>query len=185
MSAVLPLRDVIESAMNGGAAEADDLICVVWPRAYRIAFSIVRNHTLAEDVAQEACAILFRSIGRLRSIEAFGVWFYRIVVRQAVAAEKRNAQPAWEPQFNSHEDLDVALTRIDVVNALATLTPAQRVVIALNYYAEMNSREIADVLGIADSSVRFQAMRAKRALQKALAEQDDVKSRREVPYGAA
>lgn len=186
MSAEQPVAvDLIEGAIKGGTSEADDLIRAVWPRAYRIALSIVRNRTLAEDAAQEACAVLFRSISRLRSVEAFGIWFYRIVVRQAVALEKRNARAIIETDFDVQSDLDDSVLRIDVSNALALLTPSQRVAIALHYYAEMNSREIADVLGIQDSSVRFHIMKAKRVLEKALKGDGNDGALLEVSCGAA
>lgn len=162
---------LIERARKGGAHEADDLIRAVWPRAYRIAVSIVNDASLAEDAAQEACAILFRSIRRLRSIEAFGVWFYRIVVRQAVAIGKWNSRLATSETESSRSDLDSSLLRIDVQHALNTLTSAQRIAIALYYYAELNSHEIATALGMPDSSVRFHIMLAKRSLEKALRDQ--------------
>lgn len=176
--------DLIESAVRGGTVEADNLIRVVWPRAYRIAFSVVRSHTLAEDAAQEACAILFRSIRQLRAVEAFPVWFYRIVIRQAVGVEKRNREVILCLPQETQTELDESLTRIDVANALASLTRMQRITIALHYHAEMNSREIAEVLGIADSSVRFHIMRGRHALQKALAESNSGRYK-ESPYGVA
>jgi RNA polymerase sigma-70 factor (ECF subfamily) len=163
----------------------DDLIRAVWPRAYRIAFSVVRNHMLAEDAAQEACAILFRSIRHLRSAEAFGVWFYRIVVRQAVAVEKRNVTVSARTPALQTCDLDRTLERIDMCTVLARLIPQQRIAIALHYYAEMNSREIAEILGIQDSSVRFHIMRAKQSLEKSLKEQIDDHAPLKEPYGAA
>jgi len=179
------LTRLVEAAKKGGRPEANDLIRAVWPRAYRIAFSIVRNIWLAEDAAQEACAILFRAIARLRSTQAFGVWFYRIVVRQATMLDKRNSTTALNFETSSEPfDLDGSLLRIDVFNALATLAPAQRIAIALYFYAEMNSREISDILNIPDSSVRFHIMQAKRRLEKALNNQDIARPH-EAPPGAA
>ena len=176
---------LVERARRGGAPEADDLIRAVWPRAYRIAASIVNDASLAEDAAQEACAILFKSIRRLRSVEAFGVWFYRIVVRQAVAIMRWNSSIAISGGASSAWDANCAVLRIDVLHALNTLTPAQRVAIALYYYAEMNSREIAEMLGIPDSSVRFHMMRAKRALEKALKQQVEETSKKASQSGVA
>lgn len=176
---------LIERARKGGAPEADALIRVVWPRAYRIAVSIVNDVSLAEDAAQEACAILFRSIRQLRSIEAFGVWFYRIVVRQAAAIGRWNARTTVSEDQSRATALDSSLLRIDVQHALSTLTPAQRIAIALYYYAELNSNEIAATLGMPDSSVRFHIMRAKRSLEKALRDQVEETSTKASRSGVA
>jgi RNA polymerase sigma factor (sigma-70 family) len=129
--------------------------------------------------------VLFRSIGKLRCAQAFSVWFYRIVVRQAVALEKRDARVEPQVLLGSGSDLDASLLRIDVAKALATLSAPQRIAIALHYYAEMNSREIAEVLAIPDSSVRFHIMRAKRALEQTLLPLQRSSGHEEEPYGAA
>ncbi len=177
--------DLLERARKGGAAEADDLIRAVWPRAYRIAVSIVDDASLAEDAAQEACAILFRSIRKLRSVEAFSVWFYRIVVRQAAAIAKWNSRAGMPEVQRGTSDLDSSLLRIDVQHALSALTPAQRIAIALYYYAELNSHEIAATLGMPDSSVRFHMMLAKRALEKALSDHVEETSTKASESGVA
>src|ERR1700720_3264146 len=43
-------RTIIENARSGGAA-LDCLITIVWPQAYQIALSILRDSGLAEDAA--------------------------------------------------------------------------------------------------------------------------------------
>ncbi len=74
---------LVARACAGDDAAAADLICTVWPDAYRIAWSLVRNRSAAEDAAQEACARAWRGLKLLRRPERFAVWFYRIVVNEA------------------------------------------------------------------------------------------------------
>jgi RNA polymerase sigma-70 factor (ECF subfamily) len=180
------LERLVEAARTGGSNDADELIRAVWPRAYGIALSILRNHSLAEDAAQESCAMLFRYIRRLRSTAAFNTWFYRIVVRQAVAIEKRSVREPLGSEPAIAGDLDDLLVRVDILHALATLPAAQRAAIALHYYAEMNSREISSILNLPDSSVRFHIMRAKKTLEKSLQSfNGNGVTLKELPCGAA
>ncbi|HEY5340056.1 MAG TPA: sigma-70 region 4 domain-containing protein, partial [Candidatus Aquilonibacter sp.] len=46
--------------------------------------------------------------------------------------------------------------------ALGVLPPRQRAVIALHYYADLNSREIAAVLAVPDGTVRYLLALARR-----------------------
>lgn len=161
------MQDLVGAAVTGGAAEADALIRAVWPRAYRIALSVLRDHALAEDAAQESCAILFRKVGWLKSVAAFRVWFYKIVLREAVALRKRTLRQKDALAVNSL-DLDAAVTRIDISNALSRLPRMQRDCTALHYYADLSSKEIGLILKIPDSSVRFHIMRAKKTLRETL-----------------
>jgi RNA polymerase sigma factor (sigma-70 family) len=57
---------------------------------------------------------------------------------------------------------------LDLHNALSTLSPTQRAVALLHYYAGLNSTEIAAAIGVSPSTVRFHLMLARKALRKAL-----------------
>lgn len=176
---------LVEAARSGGTSEVAGLVEAAWPYAYRISLSILHDRILAEDAAQEACAILFQHIKQLRATEAFRVWFYRIVVREALAVRRVSDSIASEPEPLSSAPLDDALARIDIIHALMKLPAPQRICIALNVCGEMNSREIGAVLGIPDSTVRFHIMRAKRMLEKSLKAVNEIGPSGESPYGAA
>ncbi|HZY98194.1 MAG TPA: RNA polymerase sigma factor [Candidatus Baltobacteraceae bacterium] len=157
------------------AARSDDvslelLIVAVWPEAYRLAASILRDRTLAEDVAQEACATMARSLDGLKDVKTFSPWFYRIVSNYAIGAARRrrptvsiDAVSECSTQFDSSDALDL-------YDALAALPIDQRAALVLHYYAGLNSFDIAAVLGVAAPTVRFRIMLARRALAKALSQ---------------
>lgn len=160
-------------AREASDAEVDSFIRAIWPQAYRVAFSVLRDHGLAEDAAQEACAIILRAMPKLRASQAFNVWLYRIVVRTALSIgkkQRRAEQGALEITVSTGPA--ESLVKIDVMRALDRLTPRQRAVVALHYYAEMSSREIAKVLAIPDSTVRFHVMNAKKILEPLLTVRD-------------
>jgi len=161
----------IDAARAGNGAALEALISVIWPHAYRIALSILRHPMAAEDAAQEACARVVAAIAGLRSSAAFGVWFYRLVVREALRIERRApVHEALDPRaLASASSLTDALVRIDVLYALGQLPARQRAVVALHFYADLNSREIAAILGAPDGTVRYQLSLARRRLESLLA----------------
>ena len=153
--------ELIEAARTGQGNGVERLLETLWPHAYRIARSIVHNDSLAEDAAQEACAILYRELHRLRSADAFRVWVYRIVVRESVRVAKRNA-PSTVP-VDSPEHPDLAM-RVDTLRALSMLPPDLRAVVVLHYYAGLTSAEIGAALGIPGATVRFRLANARKRL---------------------
>ena len=163
--------EAIEAARAGDAAALEALLSATWPHAYRVALSILRHPMAAEDAAQEACARMVRAISGLRCAAAFGVWFYRMVVREALAIERRTrAYDRLEADMlASASALTDALVRVDVLRALGQLPPAQRAVVALHYYAELNSREIGAIVGMPDGTVRYHLALARRRLESLLA----------------
>jgi RNA polymerase sigma factor (sigma-70 family) len=157
--------ELIRAAQAGQRDGTERLLEALWPHAYRIARSIIQNDSLAEDAAQEACAIVYRDIVHLRSADAFRVWAYRIVAREAVRVAKRHAQEAEEVETVSKPDLDTA---IDVLHAVGTLPPDLRAAVVLHYYADLTSGEIGNALGIAGATVRFRLAQARRRLHTLL-----------------
>jgi RNA polymerase sigma-70 factor (ECF subfamily) len=158
---------LIESARSGGDA-LERLITAVWPEAYRIAFSILRDQGLAEDAAQEACASIARSLPMLKQTETFRTWSYKVIVNHAITAARRRPPTLTLGPLTDraiHFDQSDAL---DLYNALAALPIVQRGAIILHYYAGLNSSEIAAAMGLRSSTVRFHLMLARRALRKAL-----------------
>jgi len=159
--------DLIERARGDGAA-LDALVVAVWPEAYRIAVSILRDPGLAEDSAQEACAAIVRALPGLKNVAGFAAWSYRIVVNAAITAARRR------PRVQSLETVGDAATTFDTSEAmdlhaaLARLSVVQRAVVVLHYYAGLDSREIAAAISAPSSTVRFHLMLARRALRKAL-----------------
>ena len=174
-----PEPELIELARTGSRDAIESLIARVWPHAYRIALGVLHDRALAEDAAQEACAIVYREIPKLRSARAFNVWFYRIVVRETQTVRHPAAAALAEdaPGLIDFAETDRSVARLDVLRALARLAPPLRVAVVLHFYAGLNSREMARVLRIADSSVRFRLMRARRRLEDLLGEDDAAAAR--------
>jgi RNA polymerase sigma-70 factor (ECF subfamily) len=163
--------ELVESARSGGA-DLDSVILAVWPEAYRIALSMLRDHGLAEDSAQEACVSIARSLPALKNNAVFAAWSYRIIVNHAIKAARR--WPAAESLgvlADQRPRIDPG-DALDLYDALATLPVAQRGAVLLHYYAGLNSGEIAEATGLPSSTIRFHLMLARKALREALSRAD-------------
>jgi RNA polymerase sigma-70 factor (ECF subfamily) len=162
---------LIESARSGGAG-LERLIVAIWPEAYRIAFSILRDRGLAEDAAQEACATLARSLPTLKDTSVFRAWSYKVIVNHAITVGRRRPRTqTLDALYDRGIQFDQS-DALDLYNALAALPVVQRGAIILHYYAGLNSGEIAAATGLPASTVRFHLMLARRALRKALSAVD-------------
>jgi len=158
--------EIVEAARTGGVREVERLLEMVWTDAYRLSQAIVAHRQCAEDVAQEACVIMFSHIRSLRSAEAFRTWFYRIVVREALKQKTQlYASSEAMPDPGYCEDPSASL---DLWHALATLTDKHRAAIVLHYFEGLPTREIGEVLHIPDATVRFRLMTARRKLRSTL-----------------
>jgi RNA polymerase sigma-70 factor, ECF subfamily len=158
--------ELVEAARTGGRDEIELLLRTVWPDAYRLARAVLGEGQSAEDAAQEACIVLYRSIASLRSSAAFRTWFYRIVVREASELKRRRSRI--EPAPDVTMSLADQTAHLDVWRALSALSHKQREVVVLRYFEDLSSPEIASVLGIPEGTVRFRLMIARQRLRPLL-----------------
>lgn len=176
--------DLVEAARGGRPDTIERLLKTVWPDAYRLALAVLGDAPSAEDAAQEACVIVYRTIASLRDATSFRAWFYRIVVREASEIKRRQAKPmlsAGPPPVVADRTAS-----IDVWRALSTLPQHLRDVVVLRYFEDLPSREIASILQIRDGAVRFRLTAARRRLRPLLGDvfEDSLSTTNEVTTNA-
>lgn len=143
---------------------------------YRVAYRITRNHEDAGDVFQETFIKVSQSISRFRSDSSFETWLYRIVVNLSLNALKkadrrRKHQAASSKEFPrcSPEDPHQALERKELESqirqAMDRLSADHRSVIVLHELEGLTHREIGEVLGCAEGTVRSRLHHARRRLR--------------------
>jgi RNA polymerase sigma-70 factor (ECF subfamily) len=155
-------------------------------RAYRLAWSLLRDAEDARDLSQEAFLRVYQAAGRFRGDARFSTWFYRILVNlcldhrrrgrwwQRVTARERDdeeaalveRQPAPEPDPGQRVSEEQTMTR--VWEAVHQLSPQQRAAIVLSVQEQLSTAEIAAVLDCAEPTVRVHLHRAVQALRKTL-----------------
>jgi RNA polymerase sigma-70 factor (ECF subfamily) len=143
---------------------------------YRVAFSILRNAADAEDAVQEAFLRVLRHRDSLGEVRDHRVWLIRIVWN-IVLDRKRRAKTRPETDdvselvrvlpaggMNAEERASAAQHHTHVLACVEKLPAKEREVLLLSAFDELNSVEIAEVLGITESSVRSRLFRARNLM---------------------
>jgi RNA polymerase sigma-70 factor (ECF subfamily) len=131
----------------------------------------------AEDIVQETLVRAWRHLDRLdESAGPVRPWLFTVAQRVAIDAHRaRKARPpetgdAVLASVPSLDDVEPALDRIVVTDALDSLSADHRAVIVETYYRGRSVAEAAAVLGIPSGTVKSRTYYALRALKLALAE---------------
>ena len=162
------LSGLAAAAAGGDAAAISDLVEQVWPDAYRIAWSVLGDRAAAEDAAQDACARLLTAISTLRNPEAFGAWFYRIVVNEANRRRRQARQAASVGELSTQADRIDHDDRIDLERALRALDQKLRVALILRYYFNLSGDRIARIVGCSPLTVRWRLFMGRKRLRAIL-----------------
>jgi RNA polymerase sigma factor (sigma-70 family) len=155
------------------------------PMAERIALRMVAYPYIAQELAQEAILEAYLALDRLRDDTRFASWLYGItlnVCRGYLRAQKINfcsLEALAGGMFIDPALLIVAtpdplaiaeereLSRA-IMQAVNTLSPAEREATLLFYYAQFRLREIATILGISEVAIKGRLHKARKQLKTQL-----------------
>jgi RNA polymerase sigma-70 factor (sigma-E family) len=142
----------------------------------RLAFLMLGDRQMAEDVVQEAFCGLYRAWGRM-SDHANALGYVRTSVlngsRSALRRSRRVPQPLAVPPAASAEATVLAGERQrETVIALRRLPPRQREAVVLRYFAELSEQETALTMGVSPGTVKSTTSRALAALARMLQEEE-------------
>lgn len=163
----------IAAAIAGDEAAAERLVAAIWPACFRLAATIIGDRDLAQDAAQEACAIVHRKVRGLRNVDGFDAWLYRIVMHESSRVRRRNnvTPETFERSLPASDT-----TSLDVWRALSMLPPELRDVTVLFYLDDLAGEEIAAILAVPHATVRTRLARARERLRGILDDYRDTSS---------
>jgi RNA polymerase sigma-70 factor (ECF subfamily) len=143
---------------------------------YRVAYSVLRNASDAEDAVQEAFVRVLRHRDSLHEVRDQRVWLIRIVWN-VVLDRKRRAKTRPETDdvaelarvlpaggLSAEEQAAAAQHHAHVLGCVEQLPAKERQVLLLSAFEELTSVEIAAVVGITESSVRSRLFRARNLM---------------------
>ncbi len=177
-----------ERVANRDEVAFDLLVERYQERAYRLAWSILRDAEEARDLSQEAFLRLYQAAASFRRRARFSTWFFRILVnlcldhrrkhrgwRSALVSDRSEdesetslveRQPA--PFQDPVEKLGRAETMKALWSAVDQLSPQQRTALLLQVQEELPTAEIAVILKCSEATVRVHLHRALANLRKEL-----------------
>lgn len=173
-------QELIAGSREGDTRAFEQLVLLHQEMALRVAYLVVRNHSEAEEVTQEAMVKAYRSMKRFQPGRAFRPWLLRIVRNEAinrVRSTHRREQLAVR-LANDPVPGDAAPSPETVVvtgdshrrllEALDRLPERFRSVITHRYLLDLSERETAQLLGIPQGTVKSRTARGLERLKALL-----------------
>ncbi|RWO76598.1 MAG: RNA polymerase sigma factor [Mesorhizobium sp.] len=170
-------------AREGGAFHT--IIKMHNQRLYRIARSVVRNDSEAEDIVQEAYVRAFAQLGDFRGESSLATWLSRIVINEALGRLRKRRRTVAMPQNLQAEIIEFPLNPSDdpermmaqrqilelVERATDRLPDVYRTVFVARVIEGLSIDETAELLDVRPETVKTRLHRARALVRKALADQ--------------
>ncbi len=178
--------------MRGGKAvyptnfQSDEVIEKYSDMVYRLAFSMMKKRSDADDIYQEVFLRYIKKAPEFQSEEHRKAWLIKVTVNCC----KKAFSSAWfrhttsfflgKDDDDNEQDMNNCLAdesmpvdeqteqKTDIHNAVQKLPQKYRAVIHLFYFEDMTTAEISKILDIKESTVRTQLTRAREMLKEYL-----------------
>jgi RNA polymerase sigma-70 factor (ECF subfamily) len=189
-----PWKDeqLVAQAREGEQWAIEELVGRYQQKVYTMCYHMcAEDDREAEDLTQEAFVKAFRHLGQFRGEASFYTWFYRIVVNVCLDGRRRSRR--WQRLFSpwqrrgekggreedaveypektdSFQVLQNKQLSRDIRRSMRSLPDKQRLVFQMKIIDGMSIREIAQVMGSAEGTVKSHLFRATRFMREALSE---------------
>lgn len=133
----------------------------------------------ADDLAQDAFMTGFEQVAEFRGEGTFGAWIKKIAARLYLKRVKRDARLIFSDNVEPLEEIPVrdasgdAASRIDLDEALKSLSRGERLCVSLCYGADWSHGEAAEALNIPIGTVKSHVKRGLDKLRAKLARPDE------------
>ncbi len=180
LSLASPGRHSADKSSQPAAQTTTDLAALVElyaPLLFRIAHSVLRSPTEAEDVVQDTFVRVLEHRMRLPEIRDLRVWLIRIAWNLALDRKRRIRPDQMDPSFS--DSIPAAILSADqqlagriqmhsVFREIDRLPKKERAVLLLSALDELSTPELAAVLGKSESAIRALLFRARARLRERL-----------------
>lgn len=150
---------------------------------YNLAYRMLGDPNDAEDAAQEIFVRIYRQLGRYDPTRKFSTWTLAIATNYCIDQLRRrrmqlvpleNIIPwARSREVGPEGEAITQESRDEVQRLIKQLPEKYRAPLVLRYFDELSCAEIAEVLGMPEGTVKTQIHRARKALEKLLAEGEE------------
>lgn len=174
--------DLIHLSLTGDREAFGALVDRYMESALSVARRISPSQQDAEDLVQEGFIRVLEKLDRFDSKRPFRPWLLRVITnlglnrRRAEGIRAMETIPRGVPSDTPGPDrmVEQAETESRVREALAALPDRQRLVVTLMELEGLSSKEVGEILGLSDATVRWHLMEARKALRVALPAHDQV-----------
>ena len=148
-------------------------------RLYRYLVRLTRNEGLAEDMINEVFLSVWRNAASFQGQSAVSSWVFAIARNRAMSELRKKSETTLDDP-DSYDEVDDSDTPEETAmkadkgaalrECLFKLTPEHREVIELVYYHDKSVKEVADIVGIPENTVKTRMFHARQKLSVILRE---------------
>jgi len=177
---------LVTAAQRGNNAALNEIFNEYYNDLYYFALKTVKSDDLAFDITQEAFIEIINTLGNLKEPAAFVTWAKQITYHQCtryfkkkkdvIVDEDEDGNTVFDTlreensEFIPDEALDKSDFKKTVLAILDELSEEQRAATMMYYFDEMSVKQIAEIQGVSEGTVKSRLNYARKSIKNSVEE---------------
>lgn len=156
---------LVKKAIKGDSEAFIHLMELNEVSLYKTAKAILANEEDIGDAIQETILAAYRNLNTLKKPKYFKTWLIRILINKCNDIINTNKKVVLLEEYTTTGYCDQTDIQLEVQCCMEALSKEQQTVLNLYYHQGFNTREIAQLLGENENTVKSRLTRAKKILK--------------------
>ncbi len=182
-------HSLLKQAKRGNQAAFGRLVQRHQKKVLYLAYDLVGDYEQARDIVQDVFIRAFEHLDGFEERAKFSSWIYRITVNLAMDHHRRRGRRQQQSLETAMREIDTDTSRYSETDstdssvllserhemleaAIATLSEQQQTAVVLRYFHQKSGKEIAEIMGCSEATVRIHIFRALKTLSRRIKKQD-------------
>lgn len=160
---------LLQRIRSGDNSAGNQLVKKYYAPIYQYCFLHIHDRDCAEDMVQDVFIRFFEALFNGTDIEKTKSYLYRIAGNVIKNNYKKRKELLCDelPEVSEEQTADLEI-RLDIEKAIEELPEELKEITILFFFQELKQKEIAELLGIKLSLVKYRVARVKEILSKSL-----------------
>ncbi len=171
-------KRLIKNLKKGKEEAFSELINLYGDKLLKTTYLIIKDEKEAEDIVQETFIRVFKYIKNFKGDSSIYTWIYRIAHNVTMDFLKSSIPTIpYEEYYETVDDIedDMILLNIEIENINITLDKISYIykqVLVLFYFEELSIKEICEILGEKEGTIKSRLSRGRLELKKFLVKEE-------------
>lgn len=184
------LPSIVAKAQEGDNGALNTLFIETYNDVYYFALKTVKDESLAADITQETFITIFKNINNLNDAVAYPAWSRQITYRHCLQYLKKQSRETTVDEnedgstvfdtveedrtdFIPDEKLDKEDFKKTIMEIIDNLPEEQRTAVILFYYDELSVKQIAEIQGVSEGTVKSRLNYARKTIKSSVEAYED------------
>ena len=164
------MEELVLKAQKGDEKAFTDLILIMKHDLFKIAKMRLINEADIEDAIQETLIETYKSIRKLKDVNAFKPWITKVLINKCnrIYRRKRKNDISFEDEIDNYlvqEAEHLTESDMDFYLLIKSLNYEERMIVTLYYLERYKIKEISQILKINENTIKTKLARSKEKLK--------------------